>query len=148
MGTSIVIFLIEKGLVLPSWTCFWLKFYICGGCCFCYVVKHSLWKIIKFVYFHFKSFHAIQHLVKIYLRRMGNFKLQWERCLKDLLVHPRRYFTLYSIVKDGDWLYFVFFFPQQSAQRRIRAIIQMSTAPSSGRGSRGPSTSRMQWGRS
>ncbi|XP_066989727.1 insulin-like growth factor 2 mRNA-binding protein 1 isoform X10 [Macrobrachium rosenbergii] len=36
------------------------------------------------------------------------------------------------------------FFSVQSAQRRIRAIIQMSTAPSSGRGSRGPSTSRMQ----
>ncbi|KAK7073129.1 Insulin-like growth factor 2 mRNA-binding protein 3, partial [Halocaridina rubra] len=36
------------------------------------------------------------------------------------------------------------FFSVQSAQRRIRAIIQMSAAPSSGRGSRGPSTSRMQ----
>ncbi|XP_071527723.1 insulin-like growth factor 2 mRNA-binding protein 1 isoform X1 [Panulirus ornatus] len=36
------------------------------------------------------------------------------------------------------------FFSVQSAQRRIRAIIQMSTAPSSGRLSRGPLTSRMQ----
>nr|XP_027235266.1 insulin-like growth factor 2 mRNA-binding protein 1 [Penaeus vannamei] len=36
------------------------------------------------------------------------------------------------------------FFSVQSAQRRIRAIIQMSTAPSSGRGSRGPTTSRVQ----
>ncbi|KAG7167046.1 Insulin-like growth factor 2 mRNA-binding protein 1-like [Homarus americanus] len=36
------------------------------------------------------------------------------------------------------------FFSVQSAQRRIRAIIQMSTAPSSGRLSRVPLTSRMQ----
>lgn len=37
------------------------------------------------------------------------------------------------------------FFSVQSAQRRIRSIIQVSTAvSSSGRGSRGPSTSRMQ----
>ncbi|KAK8735724.1 hypothetical protein OTU49_005288 [Cherax quadricarinatus] len=36
------------------------------------------------------------------------------------------------------------FFSVQSAQRRIRAIIQMSTAPSSGRITRVPLTSRMQ----